>query len=593
MKLTQEQIDIINSSGDIKINAVAGSGKTTTVIHYAKTRPDSSRILYLAFNKSVKLEAIKKFSDKGLKNVTVETAHSLAYKNVVRQNNYRIRSQGYKTYEITELLGINGNSEKHTEYIIANHINKFVSYFCNSNKHKVQDLNYLDTINDNKAKSFVKTFYDYIVKQTRIFLHKMNTGEIEITHDFYLKKFQLSNPELHYDYILFDEGQDASPAMLDVFFSQNSTKVIVGDTHQQIYGWRFAVNSLEMANFQTYNLSTSFRFGQEIANLAKEVLKWKKHIDGEYKLTIKGEGKGEGKGDSDAKKSKAVIARTNLGLLLKAIEYISEHNDIDSIYFEGNINSYTYADDGASLYDVLSLYNGKRQHIRDKLIGQMKDVGELSEYIDKTDDIQLSMMVEIVKEYGNNIPKIIKRIKEKHIDSDDKDSASLIFSTVHRCKGMEYDSIQIANDFVSEERLVKIKAEKNSDEIDLAKLNEEINLLYVAVTRANNTIYIPDKLLPTYIPGSPQIVLTSETGKRSVNRLINSNLKHGAKANKGRYSIKKARINHKGAYKPWTEELDEELIDMYLGKEDIKTMTEYFDRTKGAIRSRIKKLDLE
>ena len=30
-------------------------------------------------------------------------------------------------------------------------------------------------------------------------------------------------------------------------------------------------------------------------------------------------------------------------------------------YFEGNINSYTYADDGASLYDILNLYNGKKK----------------------------------------------------------------------------------------------------------------------------------------------------------------------------------------------------------------------------------------
>ena len=33
---------------------------------------------------------------------------------------------------------------------------------------------------------------------------------------------------------------------------------------------------------------------------------------------------------------------------------------IKSIYFEGNIHSYTYADDGTSLYDVLNLYNNKR-----------------------------------------------------------------------------------------------------------------------------------------------------------------------------------------------------------------------------------------
>ena len=61
MNLTPEQKLIINSSGNIKINAVAGSGKTTTIVEYAKTRPTKSKILYLAFNKSVKLEAIKKF----------------------------------------------------------------------------------------------------------------------------------------------------------------------------------------------------------------------------------------------------------------------------------------------------------------------------------------------------------------------------------------------------------------------------------------------------------------------------------------------------------------------------------------------------
>jgi superfamily I DNA/RNA helicase len=111
-KLTKEQQDIINSTGNIKINAVAGSGKTTTIIEYAKARPKESKILYLAFNKSVKIEAIKKFSDKGLDNVKVETAHSLAYKHIVYRNNYKVRAQGYKTHEITEILGLRGNTFK-------------------------------------------------------------------------------------------------------------------------------------------------------------------------------------------------------------------------------------------------------------------------------------------------------------------------------------------------------------------------------------------------------------------------------------------------------------------------------------------------
>ena len=92
----------------------------------------------------------------------------------------------------------------------------------------VQDLNYLDVVTDNKAKAFVKQSYDYLESMTRLFLSKMDKGEIDIIHDFYLKKFQLANPVLPYDYILFDEGQDASPAMLDIFLKQKATKVIVG-----------------------------------------------------------------------------------------------------------------------------------------------------------------------------------------------------------------------------------------------------------------------------------------------------------------------------------------------------------------------------
>ncbi len=400
MELTKEQYAIINSTGDLKINAVAGSGKTTTIIEYAKARPKDSKILYLAFNKSVKTEAIKKFAEKGLDYVTVETAHSLAYSYIVRSSHYKVRSQGYKTHEIVELLGLHGNEEKYTEFVVANHIKKFITYFCNSDKQKVQDLNYLDVVSEKKARIFVKTFYKYIEDHCRILLGKMDKGEIEIIHDFYLKKFQLSNPKLPFDYILFDEGHDASPAMLDIFLKQKATKVIVGDVSQQIYSWRYAVNSVEKVDFRTYHLSASFRFSQDIANLAMEILKWKNHLY-EYKqhpIT--------GKGTSKEFRVKAVLARTNLGLLLKAIEYVTERKNVKQIYFEGNINSYTYADEGTSLYDVLNLYNGKRKLIKDKLIREMKNLEELEDYIQKTEEAQLGMMVEIVKEYGNSIPGI-------------------------------------------------------------------------------------------------------------------------------------------------------------------------------------------
>ena len=594
LPLTKEKKAIIRSTGNIKINAVAGSGKTTTVLEYARTRPAGSRILYLAFNKAVKLEAARKFSEMGLHQVKVETAHSLAYKHVVFKEGYTVRMQSYKIHEVADLAGVKRAGDKHSEFVIANHILKLVAYFCNSDKRKVQDLNYLDIVNDKKARAFVKSYYKQIEQGARIILAKMDKGTIEISHDFYLKKFQLQNPQLDYDYILFDEAQDASPAMLDVFLKQKATKVIVGDTHQQIYGWRFAVNSLEKADFKTYHLSTSFRFGQDIANLATSVLKWKAHLAEHKEVQISGKGKGE-KTDQ-----KATIARTNLGLLLKVIEFIKEHKDVKHIYFEGNIHSYTYADEGASLYDVLSLSNNNKDQIKDKLVRSMNDIGELEEYIEKTEDVQLAMMLEIVKKYGNEIPRIIRQIKEKHVSDEEKHKAEMIFSTVHRCKGMEYGTIQLVNDFTGEAKLQRLKSEHKEEEpFDVSKWNEEINLLYVAITRTKGSVKIPEQLMPKDFPDSPHVQLI-KTKKQQVeadgktlfvrseraNGKITSYAQEKAKA----YSVEKIREVHKKANKPWTPEEDKELSIMYDQETGFDEMARHFGRMKSAIYSRLKKL---
>lgn len=591
MELTREQYDIINSVGDIKINAVAGSGKTTTMVEYAKTRPKGSRILYLAFNKSVKLEAIQKFHEKGLGNVKVETAHSLAYKYVVLGSRYTVRPKAYQTYEIAEILGLVAQGEKHAVYIVASHINKFITYFCNSDKPRVQDLNYLSIVSDAKARKFVTAFYPYIESQTRLLLAKMDKGEIDVIHDFYLKKFQLSNPALPYDYILFDEGQDASPAMLDVFMKQKAVKVIVGDAHQQIYGWRHAMNSLEKADFQVYHLTASFRFGPDIANLATEILMLKDMIRDHEPVAI------TGKGSSKAIKVKAVLARTNLGLLLKAIEMVMEQKKIRKVYFEGNINSYTYAEEGASLYDVLNLYNGDTLRIHDKLIREMHGMDELEDYIGKTEDVQLAMMVEIVKTYGNDIPRIIKSIKDKHVENNLKEDADIIFSTVHKSKGMEYDTVQLVDDFITKEKLEKYLDEGGDDEMLLSRLNEEVNLLYVAVTRTRNSISIPVSLMPDDFTPSVHIhVLQNQSEDFYAGPLpvaARGGKKKSPPANERAFDVDAIRAKHKDAYKPWTEELDDELTEMYCEGINIKDLVKHFGRSRGAIEARIQKLELD
>ncbi len=288
-----------------------------------------------------------------------------------------------------------------------------------------------------------------------------------------------------------------------------------------------------------------------------------------------------------------------MGLLLTAIEYLNEKENIKHIYFEGNINSYTYADDGASLYDVLNLYNGQRRLIKDKLIMAMKNIYELEEYIDKTDDVQLAMMVEIVKKYGNDIPRIIKGIEDKHLENNEKGKAEIIFSTVHRSKGIEYDTVQLVNDFITEEKIKKLKEDKG--EFNLAKLNEEINLLYVAATRTKNNIYIPETLIPFEFPDSQHVIPTKLPKKdekaetipiRQMSSIkVASNKK--VSLNEKKYSVEKTREKYKDAFTPWTDAQDDKLTIMYCEGANIKEMATNFGRTSGAIRSRVKKLELK
>ena len=84
LKLTEEQCRIIDfvkqmkRGQKLKIEAKAGSGKTSTLVEVAKANPDK-RFLYLAFNKAIVNDASQKFPA----NVVVKTTHSLAYGKIV------------------------------------------------------------------------------------------------------------------------------------------------------------------------------------------------------------------------------------------------------------------------------------------------------------------------------------------------------------------------------------------------------------------------------------------------------------------------------------------------------------------------------
>ncbi len=85
MRASLEQIEIIKASQGLqagqvmKIDACAGSGKTTTLVAVANVNPQK-RFLYLAFNRSIADKANQVFPA----NTRAMTMHSMAYRHLFR-----------------------------------------------------------------------------------------------------------------------------------------------------------------------------------------------------------------------------------------------------------------------------------------------------------------------------------------------------------------------------------------------------------------------------------------------------------------------------------------------------------------------------
>ena len=73
--------NIEHGSCNMVINAVAGSGKSTTIVNALSLIPQQKKVLFIAFNKDI-VESLKKKVG-NMPNVDIMTYHSLGYSFVV------------------------------------------------------------------------------------------------------------------------------------------------------------------------------------------------------------------------------------------------------------------------------------------------------------------------------------------------------------------------------------------------------------------------------------------------------------------------------------------------------------------------------
>ena len=493
IKLTDEQKDIIKiklkREEVMKVNAFAGTGKTFTLVEYAKANMDK-KFLYLAFNRAIKEEAGGKFPG----NVECRTSHSLAWK-IGQQYKHKLEQGNFRIYTLMKLFGLDSARDAR---IIRN---TFFSYLASEdkdiNRNHITSEDLKDFIIFNglwglnkfshedllgnkkrgmkkKAKKELDNWLDIMVNYTKelwIRMQDVNNFQVPMVHDGYLKLFQLTHPTLNYDCILFDEAQDSNPVTTNIVMNQKASKVLVGDSYQGIYLFRGSKDSMKKINSdRDMYLTKCFRFGEPIARLGNTILE---HFAGEKR---KMEGVGEGGDICNVETGKhTVLTRTNAFLFGESARNLNKR-----LFFVGGVDGYKFN----IIEETYHLWKGNLNLVKDPFLKNFKSFNELNKYAAEAEDKEITARIFIIKDYGDNIPFIVKKINE--VATKDIKESGMILSTAHKSKGLEFEKVRLTNDFAPLlDQYGKIKDDVKA---------EDVNVLYVALTRTKDKLQVNDTI---------------------------------------------------------------------------------------------------
>jgi superfamily I DNA/RNA helicase len=492
MHLTDEQLAVVESDAPmLRVNAVAGSGKTSTLIALAARHPHC-KILYLAYNKSVALEMREKAKAFGLANLTVYTVHALAYRHA-HGHSYELENECSEWRLLDQYVPatMRGTDQG---MVYAWLLKDLVNFYLNAELTRL-DADLLAayvaiTLPGAEAGDLLAARGDEMIGLVRNILSDMKNRTAPALHDFYLKMFQFAKVRLPYDVILVDEAQDTSGVMLSIINRQDhARRIFVGDSYQQIYAFRHAVNSLDRVGGESLLLSQTFRFGDALAQQISQRVNQGYELLGaapQFKMTGMDMDTRYGKRAYKGKYPLAVIARSNLSLFESVLGHLYGKR-AKSMHFEGGYPGYSFMN--ARVASLLYLKEEKRDKITEPLIKKFKAFEDVRRFASDTQNHGLSTMVDLVTKYGGKLFDFDRQIKGRLVD---KAQAELVFTTTHKAKGQEYDVVEmVKNDFATRGDLIKqLNADK--EEVSLVKLREEINIYYVAATRGKKSVTLAD-----------------------------------------------------------------------------------------------------
>jgi superfamily I DNA/RNA helicase len=471
-------IAALTRPGSIVVEAVAGAGKTSTLIEMLKGADGT--VAFCAFNKSISQEIEYKISPLNLPNVKVGTLHSFGFGAIRRTvSNVKVDANKLRTLARQEFTGEYENLQQFVvsaaalakecgiAAVIDNSVENWIAMF---DHHSLWD-SIPDGVTEStaidasqyllKCSNDVKNFIDFSDMIYMPILHKMKIWQ--------------------YDNIFLDEAQDTNVTrrqLVKMMLKPQGRLVAVGDPHQAIYGFTGA-DSASLDNIKaefnavTLPLSVTFRCPKAIVKVAN---RWVSHIEA-------AESAPEGVVDSCeiqdlinlAGPQDAIICRNTKPLIGVAYKMIR--------------NSIPCKVEGRAIGE--GLVNLAMRWKRIKTVGELAtkveewSQNEIEKHRAKGNDSRcqviedqaetLQVFIDQCEDF-DTISVLVGKIRTLFSDTKEGEMQEILtLSTVHKSKGREWNRVFA----LGMDRYSPSKWAKQSWEME-----QEDNLCYVQVTRA-------------------------------------------------------------------------------------------------------------
>ena len=469
---TAEQLEVADRFGmgdSLKINAYAGTGKTTTLEYVSKRT--NRRGLYLAFNRVIAKEARQRFGS----STDCMTIHALARRSLPDSLKERVCNDNAVPRRILEdhLVRHCGVRRSEAGAYGTAVLRLLSTFYRTTDEHpKIATVAGIDDTNlaglePNTLRRATESCWASMVSPK---------GQLPLTHGAYLKRFLLFGQIDGYDYVVVDEAQDLGPVTIRIVRKADLQTVWVGDKYQSIYEFNGAENALDTIDgLQTLYLTQCFRVGIERAELVSRLLFQMgatAPITGNPKVrTVVG------------KRHQPVrIARTNMTLLAKLLK-LSRSKKVFVLSGANKLERL--------LADTESLMQGKK--VRSGMLSGFGDWEQVKARAEHRFGYPYQEYVRTIEEIGcANARRILANTVPAERGAD------IVLTTTHGVKGREYDAVSIYDDF---------RGKNLEGRFGTWMPMGVTRLLYVAVTRAKETLFLEKTLRDRFDLGDVEAVL--------------------------------------------------------------------------------------